>query len=218
MKNNYSVSIFWLAVVAIAVIGYMMYSAQNITRSSYIKNEGITVSAEDSDDIETIPCDIVRQNNSQWGMEIMNGDITRRICEYGSQICCTASIFRMFDIYRTPYELYNEFHDNGLYSDDGSDVFCDAEYEYMYYKYNINYSSPKLHTETLFDSDTIISLLEQGIPVMVRTKHRLVDRFWVIIIGVSDGDFVIMDPLSTEYGVLSTYDNKIYELIYFTKE
>ena len=48
MKNNYSVSIFWLSVLAIAVIGYMMFSVQSITRASYVKHEGITISAKDA--------------------------------------------------------------------------------------------------------------------------------------------------------------------------
>ena len=53
---------------------------------------------------------------------------------------------------------------------------------------------------------------------MVRTKHPLIERFWVVIIGINGGDFVIMDPMTNEYGVLSTYGNKIYEMVYFTEE
>lgn len=218
MKNNYSVSIFWLSMIAIAVIGYMMFSVQSITRASYVKHEGITISAKDAEDIEAIQVDIINQTDNQWGMEIMCDNISMRICQYGSQICCTASIYRLFDIYRTPYELYNMFHDNGLYSDDGSDVFCDAKYEYMYYKYKIAYASPAIHTESLFDSQDVIELLQNGTPVMVMTKHPLIERFWVIIIGIEDGEFIIMDPMSDEYGTLSDYNNKVYEMVYFTKE
>lgn len=218
MKKNYSVSIFWLFVIAIAVIGYMMISIQSITRSSYIKNEGITISASEIPDVETANIDIINQTNSNWGMEIMCNDISKRICQYGSQICCTASVFRLFGIYRTPYDMYNEFHEKGLYSDDGSDPFCNVPYEYMYYKYKVSYSAPALHTKTLFSSEDIINLLNNNIPVLVRTKHPLIERFWVVIIGIKDGEFVIMDPMSNEYGTLSTYDNKIYEIIYFTEE
>lgn len=218
MKNNYSVSIFWLSVIAIAVIGYMMFSVQNITHASYVKNEGITVSADNDEFIETIQLDIINQTDSKWGMEIMCDNVSVRICQYGSQICCTASIFRLFGITRSPYELYNIFHENGLYSDDGSDAFCDAAYEYMQYKYKLAYSSPVLHTQALFDSSDIIKCLKNGIPVMVRTKHPLIERFWVVIIGVQGGDFIIMDPMSNEYGRLSDYNNKVYDLIYFTEE
>ena len=218
MKNNYSVSIFWLSVIAIAVIGYMMFSAQSITRASYVKNEGITISADKTEYIEPIQIDVVNQSNSKWGMEIMCSNVSVRMCQYGSQICCTASIFRLFGIVRNPYELYNMFHEKGLYSDDGSDVFCDASYEYMYYKYKLSYSSPVLHTQSPFDSSDIIDCLKNGTPVMVRTKHPLIERFWVVIIGINGGDFVIMDPMTNEYGVLSTYGNKVYEMVYFTEE
>lgn len=218
MKNNYSVSIFWLSVIAIAVIGYMMFSAQSITRASYVKNEGITISADNNEFIDPIQIDIINQTNSKWGMEIMCNNLSMRICQYGSQICCTASIFRLFGIVRAPYDLYTMFYENGLYSEDGSDVFCDAQYEYMYYKYKLAYSSPVLHTQSLFDSSDIISCLKKGIPVMVRTNHPLIERFWVVIIGIQDGDFVIMDPMSNEYGLLSTYNNKVYEMIYFTEK
>ncbi len=217
MKQNHSVTIFWLSVVAVAVIAYMLVSAQSITRASYLKNEGIIISADGCEDIGPIAVDSIRQDDSRWGMTIMCDDLNVRICEYGSQLCCTASVFRLFNIYKTPDELYSMFHANSLYSDDGSDVFCDFRPEYMQYKYALTYESPAINSMSVFKSKDIISLLKKGSPVLVRTSNPSVSRFWVVIIGIKDGEFIIMDPLSDEYGLLSDYNNKVYQMIYFTE-
>lgn len=217
MRKNHSVSIFWLSVLAIFVIGYMILSIQNITRASFVKNEGIKITTNGSGDIEPTELKIVNQTNASWAMKIMCSDINLRICEYGSQLCCMSSLYELFDIYMTPDKLYDRFIADGLYSEDGSDIFCDAPYEILNYKYSLAYESPRLNVSTTFDSTTVISLLKDGIPVMVRTTHPLVERFWVVVTGVIDGEFVIMDPLSEEYGTLSTYENEIFEIMYFTE-
>lgn len=216
MKQNNSITIFWLSVLAIAVIGYMMLSVQDITHASYVKHEGITISAENADNTELINIDIIQQTDSRWSMEIMCDDIYARIYEYGSQLCCTSAIYKTFNIYKNPDILYKTFVQNKLYSFDESDPFCDAKYEYIYYRYNMAFESPKLNNSTSFDSDVIISLVRNGTPVMVRTTHPSIDRLWVIIIGIYNGNFVIMDPSANEYSTLSVYDNIIHEIVYFT--
>lgn len=215
MKRNRSVSVFWLTVLAIAVIGYMLLSVQHITRASFVKNEGIEITP--SDNIDIIDVDIVNQDNTAWAMKIMCSDVKMRICEYGSQLCCISSLFRQFDIYKNPDTLYNQFENDGLYPQDDSNVLNSITYEILDYKYKLKYENPKINTSYTFDSDTIIELLSNGTPVMVRTSHPLISRYWVVITGVNDGEFTIMDPLSDEYGVLSTYDNKVYQIMYFTE-
>lgn len=215
MKRNRSVSFFWLTVLAIAVVGYMLLSVQHITRASFVKNEGIEITP--SDNVDIIDVDIVNQDNTAWAMKIMCSDVNMRICEYGSQLCCISSLFRKFDIYKNPDTLYDQFESDGLYSQDDSNVLNGITYEILDYKYKLKYENPKINTSYTFDSDTVINLLKSGIPVMVRTSHPLISRYWVVITGVKDGEFTIMDPLSTEYGVLSTYDNKVYQIMYFTE-
>lgn len=215
MKFKYSVAIFWLFLFALAVGAYMIFSAQDITRASFIKNEGIDISAEEEKDIKPIELDIVSQQDARWAMKIMCDDLSIRICEYGSQLCCTSSIYALFDRYITPDKMYDQFAESGLYSFDGSSTFCDVRYEYMQHAYNLTFESPRIQSKTIFDSETVISLLEAGTPVMVRVTHPLLNRFWVVITGIEDGEFIIMDPLEEEYGKLSTYNNKIYQLVYF---
>lgn len=214
MKKNRSVSIFWLSVLAIAVIGYMLLSVQHITRASFVKNEGIEITPSGNTDI--IDVDIVNQNNTAWAMKIMCSNVNMRICEYGSQLCCISSIFRKFDIYKNPDTLYDQFSNDGLYPEDNSGVLNSITYEIQTYKYKLKYERPEINSSYTFDSGSVIKLLESGTPVMVRTSHPLVSRYWVIITGVKDGEFTIMDPLSDEYGVLSTYGNKVYQIMYFT--
>ncbi len=215
MKNK-SVSVFWLLVLAIAVIGYMVLSVQYITRASFVKNEGIQVSAEDIADISPMELGIVNQNNGAWAMKIMCSDIKLRICEYGSQLCCMSSIFRLFDIHKNPDTLYDQFFADGLYSEGDTNILSDAVYEIIDLNYQLAYESPKLNTDITFSSQTIINLLDRGIPVMVRTSHPLIERYWVVVTGIQDGEFVIMDPLADEYSLLSEYDNKVFEIMYFT--
>lgn len=216
MKKNRSVSVFWLTVLAIAVIGYMLLSIQHITRASFVKNEGIEITPTQNN-IDIIDVDIVTQNDTAWGMKIMCSDANMRICEYGSQICCISSVFRKFDIYKNPDTLYEQFETDGLYPDDNSDVLGNVKYEILEYAYKLKYERPKLNSDYSFTSKTISELLISGTPVIVRTSHPLISRYWVIITGIKDGEFTIMDPLSEEYGVLSTYNNKIYEIMYFTE-
>ncbi len=219
MKNNYSTTIFWVLVIALALVGYMMYSVENITRASFIKHEGIVLElSEDAPDIPQIDIEIINQNDNRWGMNYMFDDLKMRFFEYGSQITCTSAIFRRFGIIRDPYELYTMFLDAELYSPDGSDPFSDAKNEYLFYKYKLSFDSPKLNTESVFTTDTVLEHLNNGIPLMVRTEHPLIERYWVVITGVENGEFIIMDPTLTEYGKLSTYGNKIYEIVYFTTE
>lgn len=216
MNKNRSVSIFWLSVLAIAVIGYMVLSIQHITRASFVKNEGVEITPPQND-VSVIGVDIVKQDSNSWGMKIMCSNANMRICEYGSQLCCMSSIFRKFDIYKNPDTLYDQFDSDELYPSDSSDVLGNIQYEILDHKYKLKYERPKINTSYTFTSKTIIELLEKGIPVMVRTSHPLISRYWVVITGVNDGEFIIMDPLSDEYGVLSAYNNKIYEIMYFTE-
>lgn len=215
MKKNRSVSVFWLSVLAIAVIGYMLLSVQHITRASFVKNEGIEITP--SDNVDIIDVDIVNQDNTAWAMKIMCSNVNMRICEYGSQLCCISSIFRKFDIYKNPDTLYDQFSEDELYPEDSSSVLNSITYEIQTYKYKLKYERPEINSSYTFDSSSVIKLLESGTPVMVRTSHPLVSRYWVIITGVKDGEFTIMDPLSDEYGVLSTYSNKVYQIMYFTE-
>ncbi len=217
MKKNRAVSVFWLFVLAIAVISYMLLSVQHITRASFVKNQGIDITPNETENIDIIDVDIVKQDNTSWAMKIMSSNISMRICEYGSQLCCISSLFRKFDIYKNPDTLYDQFEADGLYSENDSDILNSISYEILKYKYKLKYDRPKLNSSYTFNSDSVIKLLENGTPVMVRTTHPLISRYWVIITGVEDGEFTIMDPLSNEYGVLSTYNNKIYEIMYFTE-
>ena len=84
-------------------------------------------------------------------------------------------------------------------------------------KYKLLYERPNIHTDYTFNSNTIAKLLEEGTPVLLRTRHPLIARYWVVVIGIQDEEFVIMDPLAQEYSTLSEYDNKAFEIIYFTE-
>ena len=217
MKNNYSISIFWLSVLAVAVIGYMLLSVQNITRASFVKNEGIEVSANTYDDTDIIKIGIVNQNNNAWAMKIMCSDIKMRICEYGSQLCCISSVFQKFGIVINPDRLYDKFESDGLYPKNPDGMIAEVQYEIIDEQYKLKYERPDIHTDYTFNSKTIAKLVSEGTPVLLRTKHPLIARYWVVVIGIQDGEFVIMDPLTQEYSVLSQYDNKAYEIIYFTE-
>ena len=218
MKNNFSVSIFWLSVFSILIIGYMMISVQGITRASFTKSNGVTISAEDAEDIESLSLNVVSQLDDEWSMEIMCDNIRMRMCNYGSQLCCTSSVFEYYGISYEPDELYDMFLEKGLYDFTANHPFCEAIYEYIYVTYSYTYAEPAIHTETQFDSETVISLLEKGIPVIARTYSPYVERLWVVIIGISDGNFISMDPFTGDYQTLDTYNNRIYELFYFTQE
>ena len=217
MKNNYSISIFWLSVLAVAVIGYMLLSVQNITRASFVKNEGIDVSAQTYDDTDIIKLGIVNQNNTAWAMKIMCSDVKMRICEYGSQLCCISSVFQKFGIVMNPDTLYDKFENDGVYPKNPDGMIAEVQYEIIDEQYKLLYERPNIHTDYTFNSNTIAKLLEEGTPVLLRTRHPLIARYWVVVIGIQDEEFVIMDPLAQEYSTLSEYDNKAFEIIYFTE-
>lgn len=219
MKKNTAYTVFALAIVAVIVFAYMLITVQDFTRHSLLSAEGVSISAESMDDMQ-IDLEIVNQNDTRWAMEIMCDDLTMRFMDYGSQIACTASVLRHYEVYHAPLELYNLFCENGIYDFEQSSFaarfrFSNVKYEYLPSKYNKVYQSPKMYHPSVFDEDTILSLLQEGTPVMVRVAGMPIERYWVVIIGVKDHEFIIMDPLKTEYSTLSLYDNHIYEVIYF---
>ena len=222
MKKNIAYTIFGLAIVAVIVFAYMLLTVQDLTRGSMIAKVGVDISAADQEDIEPIPLEIVNQNDARWAMQIMCDDLNLRFMDYGSQIACTASALRLYDIYLTPLELYRLFCDKGIYDIEQTSFtarlrFSGAKYEYLPSNFNKVYKSPKLVHPKVFNTETILRQLEAGTPVLVRVEGMPIERYWVAIIGIRNHDFIIMDPLKTDYSTLTLYDNHIYEILYFEK-
>ena len=126
-------------------------------------------------------------------------------------------VFQKFGIVINPDTLYDKFENEGLYSKNPDGMIAEVQYEIIDEQYKLKYERPDINTDYTFNSKTIADLVAKGTPVMLRTKHPLIARYWVVIIGISDGEFIIMDPLADEYSTLSVYDNKAYEIIYFTE-
>ena len=96
-------------------------------------------------------------------------------------------------------------------------MIAEVKYEIIDEQYKLKYERPDINTDYTFNSKTIAKLVAEGTPVLLRTSHPLIARYWVVVIGIQDGEFVIMDPLADDYSTLSEYGNKAFEIIYFTE-
>jgi len=90
-----------------------------------------------------------------------------------------------------------------------------VRYEYDTDTYNSMYKNPYIEKTPVFNSKDIVKYLKSGVPVLARVTHPEIDRYWVLIIGAHNSDFIIMDPLSSTYGSLSQYSSRVYEIYTF---
>ena len=218
MRLKNPVTTFFIIIFAIIICGYMLISVQDISRASQIRATGIVVSVEE--EIDIINVDIVRQDLSTYGMKMMFEDRNLRFCDYGSQLACTASVLRLHNIYYEVDTLYDFFYENGLYPEESTEGDDDrlkktVRYEYNTSTYNSMYKNPYVERISVFNSNDIIEYLKAGVPVLARVSHPEISRYWVLIIGAHNSDFIIMDPLSSTYGSLSQYSSRVYEIYTF---
>jgi len=161
----------------------------------YIKKHGINLKPsreyEPSSHIK-----IFMQNDSQWAEDSI-GKSHYKMKSHGCLVSVIASVCEYHGVNMDPGKLNEVFTKNGVYTKDGNVIW---------YKINsaiptIDYKYRRIFSRKLIEKD-----LEKGLLPVVMVKYRGSGiHHWVSIVGASNGEFLIVDPLSSEIIPLSVH-------------
>ncbi len=189
MKRSY-----WIAaIILLAVAGYALFYWGS---GYWMTNYGVTLKPSQEITAKKVPYFL--QNDTLWGSQ----KIGRSPYLMGASGCLVADVAAVINVLGekvTPLSINRRFTEKNVFNDQGeiiwgkiATVFPDITYELRDY----------------VSSGTIESDLAAGhLPMVKVNYHKLGKAHWVVIVGATENDFLVMDPLyqKKEYLPLSTH-------------
>jgi hypothetical protein len=170
-----------ISVLSIIIIIFGIY----LLRHLVTKNFGIDVKPTHS--VDVIETNVFLQNEENWQDDIMGNSN----CNMGSYGCTTTSITMVLNKlgYNDTPKITNEkFTNENVYTNDGKIIWKNISSAYD----NVDYSYSRT-----FSGRTLTRLLDNKNLPIVQVKYNHTSIFhWVLIVGATDKEFLIIDPLN----------------------
>lgn len=196
IKNN-KIILFITIIILIVGLFFLIY----VGKIFYIKNYGLHIKPTSS--IKPIQIEYYLQNDNIWSKEKL-GKTNYTIGSHGCLLSVIASINSHLYQTTNPKELNDIFIDKDIYDNSGEIIW-----------YKISNALPPLNYsyKRIFSGKTISNNLQENIMSIVKVKYKKHGIFhWVLIVGSTDNDFLIYDPLNADkkYTELYKTHGKVY--------
>jgi hypothetical protein len=144
------------------------------------------------------------QYDPQWGHETIGGS-NESMAEAGCTVTCVAMVLSSFGYQTDPLQLCRDLKARNGFTEDGYVIWSTVE---SIANRGIAVEFPALR------HDAIDALLHEGTPVLAKVMLRGTIPHWVLIVGKTGKEFLIIDPLNGQQSRLrlSERSEKIYAL------
>lgn len=174
-----------LVITAILFIGISIFIIQRFLIPRYIKKNGVTLVPT----VSPFKHDIIyfSQDSIQWANDTI-GNSSHTLGYSGCLVTCIASCLTFYGDTINPQELNSLLSDSSVYNKAG---------EILWYKLIPLFPRIKYMPLRNFSSKDISEDLKYGILPIVKVKYNKKGYWhWVLIIGCTEKDFIILDPLN----------------------
>lgn len=188
-----------LVIIALIITIGLVVSAF-VTRIMYIKTFGIHI--KPTEVIAPKNVEFFLQNDDRWKEDYL-GKSKYTIGGYGCLLSIITSACTTLGYETNPKDLNKLLTENDGYTSSG---------EIIWYKINETLPDIKYDYTRIFNSGTIMKDLKNGyLPIVMVKYHGTGYQHWVLIIGSTKDDFIIIDPLNKdkEFTPLKTH-GKVY--------
>ncbi len=159
----------------------------------------VTIKPKYQEDIAFHP-PLYRQGDEKWSsLKLGNSSFTMK--SSGCLTCCIASALSTEDEV-TPLSLNKIFSENNVYDSQGNIQWQQVE--------SLGY---KVYAPSAVSEEDVYAHLSQGhLPIVLIRVNGLGSFHYVLITGISEGDYICMDPLKKNFTKLSDYWNRVYSV------
>lgn len=172
--------LFVVVILLGVVVGIRYYS--------YLKIKASGVALVPTADYELVQVPYYLQNDPEW-KDHKIGSSSTTMGASGCLISCLASAMDNMGIEVTPGQLNQTLSDGEAFQ--GADL--------LWYKIKEAYPQIDYEYSRGFSEETIESLLTRGLLPVVKVRMNGYGAVhWVLIVGASDGKFMVMDPLNKD--------------------
>jgi len=173
--------------IVVAIILFGLLFTVYCGRILWIKKFGINI--KPSEEIQPYTVEFFIQNDNRW-KDFNLGNSNFNIGGYGCLLSVIASSCDYLGYETNPKSLNKVFTDGGVYTDSG---------DVIWYKINETIPNIKYKYKRNFSRNTIQSDLKNGFLPIVMVKYKKTGIYhWVLIVGSTNDDFLIVDPLNQE--------------------
>lgn len=137
--------------------------------------------------VKELPVTYYAMDNERWAKDAL-GDTGYLMEEEGSVFCALSMVLSTFDVEVTPGELNQKFIENDMYVDGRAADLT---------RLNVLYPNLSFYAPKDFDGKEITDVLRKNKACMVRVR-RNGSAYWLTVVGATDEDFLVIDPLGGE--------------------
>lgn len=184
--------------ILIVIFICFIFSGVYVCSHLYIKSYGINVSPSKLHPPKSVKFNL--QNDDRWKDDLM-GNTKFNMGGHGCLVAVIATVFNDLGLSINAGVLNKEFHENGVYDENG---------EVIWFKINENYVQIKYRYSRIFYGKVFERDLEEGkLPIVMVKYYKTGVYHWVLIVGSDKDDFLIMDPLNKkkDFSKLSIHGN-----------
>ena len=174
----------FIKIIAVIIIVAGILASAYPASVLYIKNMGISI--KPSEAISPYDVEFFLQYDKRWGNEYLSPS-NYKLAQRGCLLSIIASSCDYLGFDTNPKDLNKLFVENNVYTAGG---------EVIWYKINETIPSITYEYSRIFNSKTIMTDLKEGyLPIVLVKYHKTGYNHWVLIIGSTRDDFLIVDPL-----------------------
>ncbi len=200
-KNNISKYKKSTKIVILTLCIVLIFFTIYVGKIFYIKNYGIHI--KPASKVKLIQVNYYLQNDKDWSNEKL-GKTNYTIGSHGCLLSVIASTNSQLNQKVNPKELNNIFTKENIYTSSGDVIW-----------YKIQDTIPELEYsfKRIFSGEKITNDLQNNKMPIVKVRYKKTGIFhWVLIVGATENDFLIFDPLNKDkkYTELYKTHGKVY--------
>lgn len=169
--------------LSVAVMVALLMAGLPYARGYIIRNYGIELKPKNEHAVANVQPFL--QNDERWAQDKL-GSSSYTMGKSGCLVCCIASAMISFGTDTDPGWLNRALYENGAYTKDGDLIWEKLKALGFSYSYQND-----------FVGTAIERLLDEGLLPVVKVKYKGNGVFhWVLVVGSSKDDFLVLDPLN----------------------
>ncbi len=183
MKNKRIIKRLIIVIVALVLVAPIYYAGKIV----WIKKIGINIQPTKSHQVVEVP--FYLQNDPSWAEDQM-GRSSTNMAESGCLVSSIASSLKNFEIEKSPQEVNQIFSVGEVYTSSGEVIWM-----------KINKTIPEIDYsyKRFFGSKALEKDLSEGKLPIVKVRYNKWGIYhWVLIVGATEDEFLIMDPLNPD--------------------